>query len=82
MLQPSPESASSETAVKILHLSDLHFGATFDPSLWDYMGKVLAGTDKPNVLIVTGDLMDTPSFFMLGLAPVSASLQMSALITV
>jgi hypothetical protein len=68
MLQPSAESASSETTVKILHLSDLHFGATFDPSLWDYVSKVLAGTDKPNVLIVTGDLVDTPSFFMLGLA--------------
>jgi 3',5'-cyclic AMP phosphodiesterase CpdA len=54
--------------VKILHLSDLHFGSTFDPSLWEYVGKVLAGSDKPNVVVVTGDLVDSPSFFMLALA--------------
>lgn len=58
----------SASAVKILHLSDLHFGVTFDPSLWDYVGNVLAGSDKPNVIVVTGDLVDTPSFFMLALA--------------
>jgi 3',5'-cyclic AMP phosphodiesterase CpdA len=60
--------AVSEATVKLLHLSDLHFGATFDLSLWDYVGKVLAGADKPNIITVTGDLVDTPSFFMLALA--------------
>jgi predicted MPP superfamily phosphohydrolase len=52
----SPESIASpaEGTVKILHLSDLHFGTTFDLSLWDYVGKVLAGSDKPNVIVVTG----------------------------
>jgi hypothetical protein len=66
----SPESSTVpfEGAVKILHLSDLHFGSTFDPSLWEYVGKVLAGSDKPNVVVVTGDLVDSPSFFMLALA--------------
>lgn len=72
MSQPSTttdgSSADSERTVKILHLSDLHFGATFDPSLWSYVSKVLAGADRPNVVVVTGDLVDTPSFFMLGLA--------------
>jgi 3',5'-cyclic AMP phosphodiesterase CpdA len=60
--------AAAERTVKILHLSDLHFGTTFDPSLWDYVAKVLAGADRPNIIVVTGDLVDTPSFFMLGLA--------------
>lgn len=59
---------NSENPLKILHLSDLHFGSTFDPSLWDYVGKVLQGIDRPNVIVVTGDLVDTPSYFMLALA--------------
>lgn len=63
-----PERRDREVAVKLLHLSDLHFGSTFDPSLWDYVAKILAGHDRPNVIVVTGDLVDTPSFFMLGLA--------------
>jgi hypothetical protein len=54
--------------LRILHLSDLHFGAHFDDSLWDYIRDVLAGSEKPDVIVVTGDLVDTPSLFMLGLA--------------
>jgi hypothetical protein len=65
---PASSPAPIEGAVKILHLSDLHFGSTFDASLWEYVGKVLAGSDKPGVVVITGDLVDSPSFFMLALA--------------
>ena len=34
---PASSPAPVEGAVKILHLSDLHFGSTFDPSLWEYV---------------------------------------------
>jgi hypothetical protein len=54
--------------VRILHLSDLHFGERFDPALWEHVGDVLEGSEKPDVIVVTGDLVDSPSFFMLGIA--------------
>jgi hypothetical protein len=46
-------SVPSASPIKTLHLSDLHFGTTFDIALWDYVGKVLAGADKPDIIAVT-----------------------------
>lgn len=63
-----PAILSEDRPLKILHLSDLHFGAMFDPSLWSYVGSVLDGTERPNLVVVTGDLVDSPTYFMLGLA--------------
>jgi Calcineurin-like phosphoesterase len=66
-LEDSVASGSGKP-IRILHISDLHFGRTFDPALWEYIGAVLTGSEKPDVIAVTGDLVDTPSFFMLGMA--------------
>ena len=63
-----PDAEFRGRPVRILHISDLHFGEHFDPALWEHVGDVLEGSEKPDVIVVTGDLVDSPSFFMLGIA--------------
>jgi predicted phosphodiesterase len=48
----------------ILHLSDLHFGQWFQPHKWEEI-KVEAKKIQPDVVIVTGDLVNTPWFWKL-----------------
>lgn len=55
-------------SIRILHLSDLHFGSTFETALWDYVQQMLSGAEHPDVIVVTGDLVDSPSLFMLAAA--------------
>ena len=46
--------------VHIAHLSDLHFGSHFNVDVWK--GVVFAVTDfRPQVIVVSGDLVDHPS---------------------
>jgi 3',5'-cyclic AMP phosphodiesterase CpdA len=52
---------------RIAHLSDIHFGATFDPSLWKYLNSVLRHVE-PRMIAVTGDVVDHGGLFMLLLA--------------
>jgi hypothetical protein len=54
--------ASLET--RILHISDLHFGSGFDQDLWQNLQEI-AIDQKPNVLIVTGDLVNNPFWWTL-----------------
>ena len=64
-----PVSAAELIATKrlrIAHLSDLHFGSTFDAELWGYVQGVLA-EHNPELLVITGDVVDTPSLFQMGL---------------
>lgn len=44
---------------KILHISDLHFGMSFDDDSWTDL-KNIAAELKPNILLVTGDLVNSP----------------------
>ncbi|MCL2716727.1 MAG: metallophosphoesterase [Alphaproteobacteria bacterium] len=45
---------------RIVHLSDLHYGGSFDLATWNSV--VTAVTDfQPHLLIVSGDLVDDPS---------------------
>ncbi len=52
---------------RIAHLSDIHFGSTFDASLWDYLNAVLKRMN-PKMIAVTGDVVDHGGLFMLLLA--------------
>ncbi|MCX4156300.1 MULTISPECIES: metallophosphoesterase family protein [Paraburkholderia] len=48
----------------ILHLSDLHFGQWFQTHKWEEI-KVEAKKIQPDVVIITGDLVNTPWFWKL-----------------
>jgi 3',5'-cyclic AMP phosphodiesterase CpdA len=51
-------------AARILHISDLHFGLRFQRAKWESLqqqAKALA----PDIVMVTGDLVNTPWFWML-----------------
>ena len=50
--------------VPILHLSDLHFGFGFNEALWEDVNAV-ATKLAPKVVIVTGDLVNSPWFWSL-----------------
>lgn len=64
---PDAESPANHTGrYRIAHLSDLHFGAHFDAGLWRYLREVLR-EHQPQLLAITGDLVDSPSLFQLGL---------------
>jgi 3',5'-cyclic AMP phosphodiesterase CpdA len=45
---------------KIAHLSDLHFGAKFDRGIWKSVKSEILRFE-PNLIIVSGDLVDHPS---------------------
>ncbi|MCF7967022.1 MAG: metallophosphoesterase [Methylobacter tundripaludum] len=59
---------SDNHSFRIAHLSDLHFGTQFNSGHWEYVEGLLLSTYKPDIVVVTGDLVDTPSFFSLVLA--------------
>ncbi len=45
--------------IRIVHLTDLHYGRHFNDTLWqDAANKIIAM--KPRVILVTGDLVDSP----------------------
>jgi 3',5'-cyclic AMP phosphodiesterase CpdA len=46
--------------VLIAHLSDLHFGEEDDNAVWDALVTYLNETLKPNLVLVTGDVVNTP----------------------
>jgi 3',5'-cyclic AMP phosphodiesterase CpdA len=45
--------------IRILHLTDLHYGKGFNADLWDDV-KRNAVTLKPHLILVTGDLVNNP----------------------
>ena len=59
---------SAQQRYRIVHLSDLHFGANFDIGLWNSVTEQLKGAIRPDVIVVTGDVVDSPSLFGLALA--------------
>ena len=42
------------------HISDLHFGSAHADDVWRSVSKFLVDTVRPNLLLITGDLVDTP----------------------
>lgn len=52
---------------RLLHVSDLHLGRTFDPSLWEYV-EAFVRREQPHLIVCTGDLVDHGELFMLALA--------------
>jgi len=57
---PVPNSETEPLRVaKILHISDLHFGWSFDDGKWDEM-QHLAAQIRPDLILVTGDLVESP----------------------
>jgi hypothetical protein len=56
--QPNTTATQFQTRT-ILHISDLHFGRNFNHSKWSDL-KLEAGKNAPDVVIITGDLVNTP----------------------
>jgi Calcineurin-like phosphoesterase len=61
------DAAHPRKAAKILHISDIHVGAGFNESKWDNLVSA-ARAIKPDLVMVTGDLVNTPWFWMLARA--------------
>ena len=62
-----PAQGGASFPYRLLHLSDLHFGRTFDPSLWEYV-EALVRRERPHLIVCTGDVVDHGELFMLALA--------------
>jgi predicted MPP superfamily phosphohydrolase len=45
--------------VRLLHLTDLHYGFRFNESLWRHINSIVPAL-KPHVILVTGDLVNSP----------------------
>ncbi|WP_158801079.1 metallophosphoesterase [Acidisoma sp. L85] len=45
--------------IRIIHLSDLHYGGTYHDATWRSVAKTIAGL-RPQILVVSGDLVDDP----------------------
>ena len=56
MAEPAAQEAGPTT---ILHLSDLHVGTQFAPTKWDEICH-MAETLRPHLVVVTGDLVESP----------------------
>ncbi|WP_434728509.1 metallophosphoesterase family protein [Pseudomonas soli] len=48
-------------SVRIVHLSDLHFGMKGQTDVWESLSTYLRNELKPQLILVTGDIVDTPS---------------------
>src|SRR5260370_19147364 len=46
--------------VVIAHLSDLHFGAAKTDDVWDALVSYVNDTLKPHLVLITGDIVDSP----------------------
>ncbi len=71
----APPARPAARAFRIVHISDLHFGQGFgfglvdqlDFGLWEHV-KALVKREAPDLLVVSGDLVNSPWPFMLALA--------------
>ena len=61
------ESAQHHVWAKVAHISDLHFGRGFDSIGWSQLVDFLK-RERPKVLIVSGDVVNSPWPLMLALA--------------
>lgn len=49
---------------RIAHISDVHFGRTFDVSVWDKVRSEIKGFN-PDIIVASGDFIDNPHPFLL-----------------
>src|SRR5579885_1293573 len=56
---PAPAPAPDDSTIRIAHLSDLHFGRGFNRPLWNNLRRIV-GEHRPHLIIVTGDLVNSP----------------------
>lgn len=55
-----PKNQSDELdPLRIVHLSDPHFGARFDTNLWTHIANTVEEL-RPSAIVVTGDLVNSP----------------------
>ena len=57
----------TDAPYRILQISDIHFGASFDLSLWEYI-QALIKREQPGLVVCTGDIVDHGGLFMLAIA--------------
>jgi UDP-2,3-diacylglucosamine pyrophosphatase LpxH len=55
-----PEWTRSDGETVIVHISDLHFGTANQTHCWDTLVTFLRNTVQPALILVTGDIVDTP----------------------
>lgn len=54
------EDVKTKYQTTILHASDLHFGQRFNKPLWENFKSIAETTIKPDLIIITGDLVNSP----------------------
>lgn len=66
MIDAPPQTACDPAGhtTRVVHLSDLHFGFNFQKSNWRQLRNTLLNL-KPDLVVITGDLVNTPWFWML-----------------
>lgn len=57
----TPEEFGAYSGLKIAHVTDLHFGMEGQKDAWENLSGILRKTIKPDLLLVTGDIVDSPS---------------------
>ena len=61
---PPPRATAVPEPVRILHLTDIHYGKGFHKALWQNV-EGLAPKLRPHVILVTGDLVNNPYWWTL-----------------
>lgn len=61
------EAGERSAKIRIAHLSDLHFGFGFNEDLWNDLSRIVV-SDQPHIVLVTGDLVNSPFPWTLGRA--------------
>lgn len=58
----------AQSEMRILHISDLHFGRRFDEDSWKGLCNLAATKLNPDLVLITGDLVDSPHRFSMARA--------------
>jgi 3',5'-cyclic AMP phosphodiesterase CpdA len=61
---PVATEPSRPDLVRLVHLTDLHYGFGFNRELWANMASIIKGL-RPHIIVVTGDLVNSPWWWRL-----------------
>src|SRR5262245_9466910 len=50
----------SDVLARLMHMSDLHFGTSGQPEVWTELTRFIREQLQPNVILITGDIVNTP----------------------